>query len=389
MIDHLECARCGRSYSAGRLRNLCDVCSGPLLARYDLNAIAGRWYRSDLHARPADVWRWREVMPIEPGEVPLTLGEGGTPLLASRWIGPSLGLHRLAFKDESGNPTLSFKARGLAVAIHRARALGARHVAIPSAGNAGSATAAYCALAGLPCTVAMPADTPEPVVAECRAYGATVELVEGSIADAGRWLRERVWREEWFDVSTLKEPYRLEGKKTMGYELAEALGWRVPDAIVYPTGGGTGLIAMWKAFGEMEALGWIGEERPKMFAVQAAGCAPIVRAFESGADRAEAVSRPETVASGLRVPAAIGDFLILGAIRASGGAAVAVEDADLLDAARRLAREEGILASPEAGAAVAALPILLERRRIDPDDRVVCFVTGHGLKYPAVLQHRE
>ncbi len=385
MIDHLECPRCGRTFSADRLRNVCDGCDGPLLARYDLASIGRTWRRVHLDGRRRDVWRWREVLPIEPGEEPATLGEGGTPLLESRRIGPGLGLERLAFKDETGNPTLSCKARGLAVAIHRARALGAGHVAIPSAGNAGSATAAYCAVAGLPCTVAMPAGTPEPIVAECRSYGATVELVDGSIADAGRWIRERAWREGWFDVSTLREPYRLEGKKTMGYELAEAHGWTLPDAIVYPTGGGTGLIGMWKAFGEMEALGWIGEERPKMVAVQATGCAPIVRAFESGAETAAPVADPATVASGLRVPGALGDFLILGAVRASRGVAVAVTDEALLDGARRLAREEGILASPEAGATVAALPDLLERGVVDPGDRVVCFVTGHGLKYPAVL----
>lgn len=385
MIDHLECPRCGQVLSADRLRNVCDACDGPLLARYDLASIGRRWSRSDLEGRRRDLWRWGEVLPVEPGEEPTTLGEGGTPSLASRRIGPALGLERLAFKDETGNPTLSFKARGLAVAIHRARALGAHHVAIPSAGNAGSATAAYCAVAGLPCTVAMPVGTPAPIVAECRSYGATVEVVDGSIADAGRWIRERAWREGWFDVSTLREPYRLEGKKTMGYELAEAFGWTLPDVVVYPTGGGTGLIGMWKAFGEMEALGWIGEERPKMVAVQASGCAPIVRAFESGAETAEPVADPETVASGLRVPGALGDFLILGAVRASRGAAVAVEDDALIAAARRLAREEGILASPEAGATVAALPILLERGVIDPADRVVCFLTGHGLKYPAVM----
>ncbi|MDX1661159.1 MAG: threonine synthase [Gemmatimonadota bacterium] len=385
MIDHLECPRCGATFSADRLRNVCDGCDGPLLARYDLESIARAWDRSELEGSRTDVWRWREVLPIERQEDPLTLGEGGTPLIGSRRVGPELGLERLAFKDESGNPTLSFKARGLALAIHRARALGARHVAIPSAGNAGSATAAYCAAAGLECTVAMPEGTPDPIVSECRSYGADLELVDGSIADAGRWVRERAWREGWFDVSTLREPYRLEGKKTMGYELAEAHGWRLPDAIVYPTGGGTGLIGMWKAFGEMEALGWIDESRPRMIAVQAAGCAPIVRAFDSGAEVAEPVDDPRTVASGLRVPGALGDFLILGAVRASNGVALAVEDADLLEWSRRLAREEGILASPEAGATVAALPGLLERGVIEPADRVVCFVTGHGMKYPSVL----
>jgi len=384
VIQGLECAACGAVVAADRLQNLCPACSGPLLARYDLAESATRWRREDLAARRSDVWRWREVLPIGPGEVPLTLGEGGTPLIRSRSIGPALGLPSLSFKDESGNPTLSFKARGMAVAIHRARALGARHVAIPSAGNAGSATAAYCAAAGLPCTVAMPVDTPPAILAECRAYGARVELVDGTIADAGAWIRERTVAEGWFDVSTLREPYRLEGKKTMGYELAEAGGWSLPRVIVYPTGGGTGLIGMWKAFEELETLGWIGSERPRMVSVQAVGCAPIVRAFEAGADRAAAAVEPQTVASGLKVPTAIGDFLILAAIRGSGGTAIAVDDPALLEGARRLAREEGIDASPEAGATVAALPHLLEAGIVEPGDEVVCFVTGHGIKYPVV-----
>ena len=384
MIEGLQCAACGRWAAADRLQNLCPECSGPLLARYDLERLARGWRPADLAGRTPGVWRWREVLPVAPGEEPLSLGEGGTPLLLSRSIGPALGLPRLAFKDESCNPTLSFQARGLAVAIHRARALGARHVAIPSAGNAGSATAAYCAAAGIPCTVAMPADTPAPIVAECRSHGARVELLDGTIADAGAWVRERVAGEGWFDVSTLREPYRLEGKKTMGYELAEAGGWKLPGAVVYPTGGGTGLIGMWKAFDELEALGWIGAERPRMISVQAAGCAPIVHAFEAGSSRAEAVREPQTVASGLKVPSAIGDFLILAAVRASGGSAVAVKDAALLAGARRLAAEEGIFASPEAGATVAALPHLVESGAIDPESETICFVTGHGIKYPVL-----
>jgi threonine synthase len=382
----LECAACGNRATADTLQNLCPACSAPLLVRYDLEALARTWRPADLAGRAPGVWRWREVLPIHPGEEPLTLGEGGTPLLRSRSIGPALGMSRLAFKDESCNPTLSFKARGLAVAIHRARALGARHVAIPSAGNAGSATAAYCAAAGMPCTVAMPSDTPQPILDECRAHGARVELVEGTIADAGAWVRERAAQERWFDVSTLREPYRLEGKKTMGYELAEAGRWTLPGAIVYPTGGGTGLIGMWKAFDELEALGWIGGARPRMISVQAAGCAPIVQAFEAGTARAEPVRDPHTAASGLKVPSAIGDFLILAAVRASGGAAVAVEDGALLDGARRLASEEGIFASPEAGATIAALPGLLESGVLDPEAVTVCFVTGHGIKYPVLCE---
>lgn len=384
MIARLECARCGRAHPADRLQNLCP-CGGPLLARYELAGLAGRWRPEDLAGR-RDLWRYREVLPIAQGEEPLTLGEGGTPLLRSRRIGPAAGLGGLLFKDETLNPTGSFKARGLAVAVHRARALGAERIVLPSAGNAGSAAAAYAAAAGIACSVVVPRGTPAPIVAETRAYGATVELVDGSIADAGRRARELCAEEGGFDVSTLREPYRVEGKKTMGYELAEDLGWTLPDAIVYPTGGGTGLVGMWKAFEELEVLGWIGAERPRMIAVQAAGCAPIVHAFEAGADRAEPVADPRTVASGLRVPSAIGDFLMLDILRRSGGTAVAVTDEELLEGARRLAREEGILAGPEAGAAVAALPELVRRGTIAPANRVVLFVTGHGLKYPAITE---
>jgi threonine synthase len=379
----LECARCGRAHTAERLQNLCP-CGGPLLVRYDLEAIAGRWRPEDLAGRRHDLWRWRDVLPIGPDEEALTLGEGGTPLLRSRRIGPAIGLDRLLLKDETQNPTGSFKARGMAVAVHRARALGAQRILLPSAGNAGSAAAAYAAAAGIPCSVVVPDDTPAPIVAETLAFGATVERVAGSIADAGRRVRERCEEEGGFDISTLREPYRVEGKKTMGYELAEALRWTLPDAIVYPTGGGTGLIGMWKAFEELEELGWIGPGRPRMIAVQAVGCAPIVRAFEAGLDHAAPVADPRTVASGLRVPSAVGDFLMLDIIRRSGGTALAVTDDELLGGARRLAREEGILAGPEAGAAVAALPGLLEREVVVRDDRIVLFVTGHGLKYPVL-----
>lgn len=381
MIEALECAACGASADAGRLQNLCPSCGGPLLARYDLARVARSWRPADLVGRPRTVWRWREVLPVAPGEEPLTLGEGGTPLLPSRAIGPALGLSRLSFKDESGNPTLSFKARGLAVAMHRARALGARHVAIPSAGNAGSATAAYAAAAGLPCTVAMPADTPRPIVDECHAYGARVELVDGTIADAGAWIRERSEAEGWFDVSTLREPYRLEGKKTMGYELAEQLGWRLPDVILYPTGGGTGLVGMWKAFEEMETLGWIDGSRPKMVAVQSEGCAPIARAFHAGEEFAEPWQDAETCAAGIRVPAAVGDFLMLRALRESGGTAVTVSDAELLEACRLVTSREGLFVCPEGGAAVAGMMKLLREGWLTGDEEVVIFNTGTGLKY--------
>lgn len=380
MIARLECARCGAGHDPHRLQGLCTACDGPLLARYDLAAVGSRWRRDDLGDR-RDLWRWRPVLPLTPGERPLSLGEGGTPLLESRRIGPAAGLHRLAFKDETGNPGLSFKARGLAVAVHRARALGAPAIALSSAGYAGLAAAVYAAAAGLPCTVAMPADTPPLIVAACRAHGGRVTLADGSIAEAGRWIRERSADSGWFDLSTLREPYRLEGKKTLGYELAESHTWTLPDAIVYPTGGGMGLIGMWKAFAELEELGWIDGRRPKMVVVQAAGCAPLVAAHAAGATSAGPARAGRTAAGGLRVPSALGDFLILRAIRESGGTAVAVTEEALLDGARRLAREEGIRGGPEAGAAVAALPLLVEAGVILPQDRVVCFVTGHGLPY--------
>lgn len=384
MVDHLACTRCGQTASAAELTNTC-ACGAPVLAHYDLPALVAHAARPGVHRERTDVWRYREVMPIEPDETPLTLGEGWTPLVRSQRIGPALGLERLYFKDEGLNPTGTFKARGMAVAVHRARALGARSVILPSAGNAGSAAAAYCAAAGLGCTVAMPEQTPQPIIDECRAFGADLHLVAGSIANAGRWVQERIAENGSFDLSTLREPYRIEGKKTMGYELAEAFDWQLPDAIVYPTGGGTGLIAMWKAFDEMQALGWIGVERPRMIAVQAIGCAPIVAAFRAGAGAAMPVANPETVASGLRVPSALGDFLILATLRSSGGTAVSVSDPQLLDGAHRLASEEGILAGPEAGATVSALTKLLDAGAIARHERVVCFVTGHGLKYPAIM----
>jgi threonine synthase len=295
------------------------------------------------------------------------------------------GYERLLIKDEGLNPTGSFKARGLCVAVSRARELGASAIALPSAGNAASAAAAYAARAGLAAHVIMPADAPAVTIAECRAYGARVALVDGFISDAGRLVRAASEALGWFDVSTLKEPYRAEGKKTMGIELAEQLGWRVPDAIIYPTGGGTGIVGMWKAFDELEAMGLIGPARPRMIVVQAEGCAPMVRAFELGADHAEPWADPVTEAAGLRVPAAIGDYLILDAVRRSGGTAVAVGEEALRAGMQRLAELEGIFVSPEAGAAVAALPLLVERGALAPDDEVVLFATGSGLKHTALV----
>jgi threonine synthase len=353
----------------------------PLLARYDL-ARAQDLQPDVLRDRPPTMWRYRELLPVFDGEEPVSLGEGFTPLVHAARLGASLGLERLYVKDESLNPTNSFKARGQSAAVTRARALGARALSVPSAGNAANALAAYAAAAGLEAHVFMPRDVKPPFVRECVLYGAEVTLVEGLITDAGRAASERGRPLGWYDVSTLKEPYRVEGKKTMGYELAEQLGWRLPDWIIYPTGGGTGMVGMWKAFEELEAIGWIRRaRRPRMVTVQADGCAPIVRALESGAERASPWERAQTVADGLRVPQAIGDFLVLRAIRESGGTAVAVSDREMVDDMQLLGRLEGLSAAPEGGATLACLKRLLDRGAIPRAETVVLFNTGGALKY--------
>jgi threonine synthase len=331
------------------------------------------------------MWRYAEMLPAPTPEAVVSLGEGFTPLLDAPRLGARLGLTRVLVKDEALNPTGSFKARGMSAAVTMAKALGARALAVPSAGNAAGALASYAARAGLPAHIFMPSDTPLANVVECRYAGAHVTLVDGLITDCGRIVAERKDAEGWFDVSTLKEPYRIEGKKTMGYELAEQLGWELPDVILYPTGGGTGLVGMWKAFDEMEALGWIGRRRPRMVSVQAAGCAPIVRAFDAGVESAAEFENAHTVASGLRVPRAIGDFMILRAVRASGGTAIAVTDDALVEGVRALASSEGVFAAPEGGACVAALAELVARGDIDRDERVVVFNTGTGAKYLEAL----
>ena len=377
--DRLECPRC--RWSGPLPAGLCPPCGGPLLARYRLDDLRAVLQRDAVRRRPRGLWRWAELLPDVP---PVTLGEGDTPLVPATRLGAALGLRRLFIKDEAVNPTGSFKARGMSVAVSVAAAHGARILAAPSAGNAGGALAAYGARAGLEIRVMMPEGTPRACVEEARRYGARVRLVPGSIADAGRALREELGPagpRRWYDIATFREPFRVEGKKTMGFEIAEQMDFDLPEAIVYPTGGGTGLVGMWKAFEEMEALGWIGRRRPRMIAVQAAGCAPIVRAFENGATRADPWSDPRTIASGLRVPGSLADDLILDALRASGGAAVAVEDEAIVEAAGRLASQEGIDACPEGGAALAGLVRLLDRRAVDPDDRIVLFNTGAGLKY--------
>jgi threonine synthase len=388
-VKNLECSFCHREYEARRLHNVCTECGKPLLVRYDLKRIAKFLTRQSLFARRSDLWRYRELLPVRREDNIVSLGEGWTPLLHTRSLGDALGMSELYVKDESLNPTQSFKARGMSVAVSMAKELGARKLAAPSAGNAGGALAAYCAHAGISAHLFMPRDTPRANIIECEVTGAQVTLLDGLITDCGAEVARRTHSEGFFDVSTLKEPYRVEGKKTLGYEIAEQSAWTLPDVIVYPTGGGTGLVGMWKAFDELQEVGWIGEKRPRMVSVQAAGCAPIVRAFEGGARFAEEFENPATVASGLRVPKAIGDFLILDAIRQSGGTAITVTDEELVEGARELARTEGIFASPEGGACVPALRKLLARGDIKPEERVVLFNTGSGIKYLDVFESRS
>lgn len=378
---HLECTKCGKTYESETLQRLSPCCAKPLYARYDLESIGERFRPESLRGRVPTLWRYADVLPVRDPARRLTLGEGFTPLLRTPALARELGLEHVWVKDEGQNPTGSFKARGLVMAVARAWELGAREIAIPSAGNAGSATAAYAAAAGLPAHIVVPADTPRPIVEEIQALGADLQFVEGLITDAGRAVAKGAEAHGWFDVSTLKEPYRVEGKKTMGYELFEQLGGRLPDVIIYPTGGGTGLVGMWKAFEEMEAMGWIGSERPRMVSVQSTGCAPIVRAWESGAESAEPWQDAHTYASGLRVPAAVGDFLILAAIRASDGAAVAVEDDAMREWVRTVGRTTGVFCAPEGAATAAAVPRLRELGTIRDGDEVVLFNTGSGLKY--------
>jgi threonine synthase len=380
-VTHLECGACGLHHEARRLHNLCGKCGKPLLVRYDLGRAAQSLTKESLRGRRADLWRYREVLPVERDENIVSLGEGWTPLLPARELAARVGLSELFIKDESQQPTQSFKARGMAAAVSMAKELGARKLAVPSAGNAAGALAAYAARAGLEAHIFMPVDTPRANIIECEQTGAHVKLINGLITDCGAEVARLKEREGWFDVSTLKEPYRIEGKKTLGYELAEQLNWELPDVIIYPTGGGTGLIGMWKAFDEMEAMGWINGKRPRMVTVQAAGCAPIVRAFEEGKRFADEFPNAATVASGLRVPRAIGDFLILDALRASNGTAVSVTDEELIAATREIGASEGLFCAPEGAACLPALRKLIAADVVKADERVVLFNPGAGVKY--------
>ncbi|MGZ5001989.1 MAG: threonine synthase [Chthoniobacterales bacterium] len=380
-LTHLSCTACGLQHDWQTLQNLCTACGKPLFPVYDLAAVGKSFAREDLAAREKSLWRYREVLPLPDDGEKVSLGEGDTPLLSARRFGNAIGLTSLWIKDESQNPTQSFKARGMAVAVSMAKYLGARKLAVPSAGNAGGAMAAYAARAGLEAHVFMPRDTPRANIIECREVGAHVTLIDGLITDCGAEIAKRKAAEGWFDMSTLKEPYRVEGKKTLGYELAEQLDWQLPDVILYPTGGGTGLIGMWKAFDEMEALGWIGPKRPRMFSVQASGCAPIVRAFEANENSAPEFPNAHTLASGLRVPKAVGDFLMLRILRESNGGGVTVDDDEMIRITREVGAAEGVFVAPEGAACFAAAKALVRQKRIKPDDRVVIFNTGSGIKY--------
>ncbi len=377
----LECSRCSAAYSSEIPQNLC-TCGAPLFARYDLHGVSKVVSREDFGFRVHSLWRFKELLPVRNPENVVSLNEGFTPLIGSRRIGKGLGMENLHFKDESMNPTGSFKARGLCLAVSKARELGVKEIALPTAGNAGGAAAAYAARAGIRCNVFMPKDTPPLFVNECLAYGAKVEMVDGFITDAGQKMRLELKEKGWFDVSTMKEPYRVEGKKTILYELAQQLNWTLPDVILFPTGGGTGIVGAWKACQELKELGWIHRfKMPRLMVVQAAGCAPVVRAFEKGMDHALEWEHPDTMASGLRVPKTISDFLILKAIRDSNGAAVAVHDDEIGKASRELSETEGLFVAPEAAAALAALRNLLDTRVVDKNENVVLLFTGCGLKY--------
>jgi threonine synthase len=381
-IVELECSGCGKIFSYHEIHTFCTDCHSPLLARYDLNAVRKQVDRDEIRLRPRGMWRWHELLPVLDPQNFVYLGEGDTALLPVPKTGKELGLTNLFVKDESTNPTGSFKARGLAAAVSKAKELGIQKVIIPTAGNAGGAMAAYAARAGIQAMIYMPKDTPRANILESRIAGAEVILVDGIISDAAGMAGKRALAEGWFDLSTFKEPYRVEGKKIMGYELAEAFNWTLPDVIIYPTGGGTGLVGMWKAFAELEALGWLNNtKRPRMVAVQADGCAPVIKAFNAGATFCDFWLNAHTQASGLRVPKSFADALILEDLHASEGTAVAVSDAEIFESQRQLGKLEGLFPAPEGAATLAALKKLVEQKWVRPDEKIVLFNTGSGLKY--------
>ncbi|HEX9614244.1 MAG TPA: threonine synthase [Bacteroidota bacterium] len=386
-LTHLECTTCGDRHSPYEIQTVCRTCGKSLAARYDLKSaqqiLSRDWFRS----QPSNLWKYFPLLPVQNPSNIVSLGEVTTPLIRLRSLDSEFGSSQIWMKDEGILPTGSFKARGLAMAVSKARELGVRKVCIPSAGNAAGALAAYAARSGMEAHIFIPRDTPEINIHECRAYGADVTLVEGTISDAAKLMNERKTEHpDWFDMSTLKEPYRLEGKKTMGFELAEQFEWRLPDTIVYPTGGGTGLIGMWKAFDELEGLGVIGSKRPTMVAVQSEGCAPIVRAFAKGEKESEFWKGAATVASGLRVPKAFADYWILEILYASGGQAVAVSDKEILDSVAAIAATEGLFLCPEGAATVAGIRKLRKQGKVPSEGTILLFNTAAGNKYSGTTQ---
>jgi threonine synthase len=386
-LQELYCPRCEKPYDASRPQNLCE-CGTPLLVRYDLERLAKEVTPDVWRGRPEGLWRYRELLPVSSPENMLSLGEGGTPIYSLDKMASQYGISELLLKDEGMNPTGSFKARGAAVGVARAKELGLKTLAMPTAGNAGAAWAAYTSRAGIKMVVVMPADAPLTTQAECVAYGAETYLVKGLISDAGKAVKEACAKYGWFEVATLKEPYRIEGKKTMGLEIWEQLGGKLPGAILYPTGGGVGIIGMWKAFNELKEMGWLRGPLPKMVAVQAEGCAPIVRAYREGKDKAEFFQGAQTIAAGIRVPAALGDFLVLEAVRNSGGTALTVTDDEIIDAWSHLAKTEGALICPEGAACVVAAKKIKEMGLVGSDESVLILNTGAGMKYTELLKEK-
>ncbi len=388
-LQHLVCSDCAKTYPADQVQTYCSECSSPLLPQYDLVSIKATVDRDQIARRPRGMWRWRELLPVtDPGQV-VSLGEGDTPLLKLGRLGSELGLSRCYLKDEAFNPTGSFKARGLSAAVSKASELGVRKVVLPSAGNAGGALAAYAARAGMDAVIYMPKNSPQANIIECRVSGATVELVDGLIDLAGKYAGQKA-AEGWFNMSTFKEPYRVEGKKILGYEIAEALGWKLPDVIIYPTGGGTGLVGMWKAFSELEQLEWLESNlKPRMIAVQAEGCAPVVEAIHSGAVTCQPWENAHTIATGLCVPKSFADRLILDDIRSSGGTAFSVADGEILHWQGELARKEGIFTCPEGAATLVGLMQLLVQKLVSPEETIVLFNTASGLKYIGAEHDRQ
>jgi len=385
-FTHLECTACGEKHDATKIQTVCKKCGKPLFARYDLEAVKEAVTRRELVGREATMWRYWELLPVKSRRNVVCRGEGWTPLIHTPRLGERIGLKDLWVKDEGIIPTASFKARGLSMAVSKAKELGIKRVALPSAGNAAGAMAAYGARAGMEVYVFMPKDAPKVNMIESQIVGAKVVLVDGFITDAGKLVKAGNDEMGWFNVTTLGEPYRVEGKKTMGIEVAEQMDWTLPDVIVYPTGGGTGIIGMWKVFDELEELGWIGSERPRMISVQAEGCAPIVKAYEEGKEESEYFQNAHTLAAGLRVPKALGDFLVLRAARESGGACISVTDQEIMDSVSQISKAEGIFACPEGAATLAALKKMLASGDVDRDERVVLFNTGSGLKYTDLFE---